>query len=260
MKKEVIRGQTPEERELRKKLLELAGLETELTQRELDLATIQIELHDFEARYLRIVGARLAELDEVQAQIAETEARLRPGDNNIRHQASKARAQAQESAQASSFTQEVIERKFEPSETLKKLYREVAKRIHPDLTVDEKERSLREQLMTEANHAYQEGDEAKLRSILEKWESSPESVKGEGIPAELVRAIRKIAQVNKRLHIIEIEITELEKSDLHQLKTEAEKAEREGRDLLAEMASRVEKDISLAKKRLTEIAIKGGIH
>lgn len=255
MKNEIVRGPTPEERELHKKILELSGLEEELTQRELDLATIQFELHNFEASYIRIVGARLAELDEVRAQIAETEARLNPRDNNVQHKASKARAQAQESAQATRANQEVRERKSESSETLKKLYREIAKRIHPDLTTDEKERKLREQLMAEANRAYQEGDEAKLRDILDKWENSPDSIKGEGIPAELVRVIRKIAQVKKRLDVIEKEITGLKESDLSQIKMEAEKAEREGRDLLAEMASRVNKDISLAKKRLTEIGI-----
>jgi len=40
MKNEIIRGQSPEEHELSIKLLELAGLEMELTQRELDLVTI----------------------------------------------------------------------------------------------------------------------------------------------------------------------------------------------------------------------------
>lgn len=69
----------------------------------------------------------------------------------------------------------------------------------------------------------------------------------------MVRVIRKIAQVEKRLRTIEIDIAQLEESDLYKLKTKAEKAEDEGRDLLAELASRVDEEINLASKRLAEI-------
>lgn len=253
MRTNITRTQTPEERELSRKRYELSELEAELAQRELDLATLQAELHTFEARYIRIVGVTYAELDEIEAQIAEAEARLKPKDNKIKEQAVKARAQAQGSAQAAGIAQEPREEKFKPSESLKKLYREIAKRIHPDLTLDEEERARREQLMGEANRAYEEGDEAKLQAILNEWESSPESVKGEGVASELVRVIRKIAQVEKRLRIIETEITQLEESDLYQLKTKVEVAEDKGRDLLAEMASRVDEQIARASRRLARI-------
>lgn len=255
MKTEIMRGQTPEEKELSRKLSELSELEAELAQRELDLATLQAELHTFEARYLRVVGVRYAELDEIKAQIAEAEALLKPKDNKIQEEAAKARAQAQESAQATGVVQERKEEKFIPSEGMKKLYRELAKRIHPDLVIDEEERISirRHQLMTEANRAYEEGDEAKLQSILNEWESSPESVKGEGIAAELVRVIRKIAQIEERLSVIELEITRLKESDLYQLKKKEEEAEDEGRDLLAEMASQVEEQIDRSKRHLDHL-------
>ena len=46
---------------------------------------------------------------------------------------------------------------------MKRLYREVAKRIHPDLTSDRADRAKRQQLMAEANEAYERGDEARLQ-------------------------------------------------------------------------------------------------
>ena len=55
MATEIIKNQTPEERELEKKQAELSSLEAELIQRELDLATLRAELAD-ESRYLRTVG------------------------------------------------------------------------------------------------------------------------------------------------------------------------------------------------------------
>jgi outer membrane lipopolysaccharide assembly protein LptE/RlpB len=105
--------------------------------------------------------------------------------------------------------------------------------------------------MTEVNLAYENGDEAKLRSILVDWESSPESVEGEGVGAELIRVIRKIAQIQKRLTSIDAEFRQLNTSDLYQLRAKADEAERQGRDLLKEMASQVQQQIVGAKKRLT---------
>lgn len=253
MSTEITRRRMPEERELAMKLSELAALESELSQRELDLATLRAELHVFQAQYFRIVGIRYAELDEIEAQVAEAQARLSPGERETQERAKQARFQAQESAQAAGAVQESGQQnEFSPSENLKKLFREVAKSIHPDLATDEEERARRHGLMAEANRAYEEGDEVRLQAILREWESSPESIKGNGPGAELVRVIRKIAQVQERLRIIEAEITQLEKSDLYQLQARVKEAEAEGHDLLAEMADRVDEQIADARRRLVE--------
>ena len=246
--------QTPEERELEKKQVELTALESELAQRELDLATLLAERHSFEGRYLRIVGTKYAKLDEIEAQILETQARQKPNDSKTQEQASQARARAQESAHDAGITEQSKETKeFQPSESLKQLYRNVAKAIHPDLTTDEEERARRQRLMAEANRAYEEGNEAKLQAILQEWESSPESVKGDGPGVELVRTIRKIAQVEERLRSIESEIATMKESDLYQLKTKVDEAKKEGHNLLAEMALQIEKQIADAQKRLNKI-------
>ena len=127
---------------------------------------------------MRIVGSRLAELDDIEAQIAEAGSRNKPKDREAQDRASQARAQAQESARAVEAEQEAGKREpFTPSENLRKVYREVAKRIHPDLATDDSERQRRHELMTEASGAYEEGDEARLEAILRDWESSPESRK-----------------------------------------------------------------------------------
>jgi DnaJ-domain-containing protein 1 len=69
----------------------------------------------------------------------------------------------------------------------------VAKRIHPDLATDSEDRLRRQILMAEANRAFEEGDEDRLRRILHEYEASPDAVKGDGAGADLIRAIRKIA-------------------------------------------------------------------
>jgi hypothetical protein len=108
--------------------------------------------------------------------------------------------------------------------------------------------------MTEANRAYEEGDEARLEAILRDWESGPESVRGEGPGAELVRVIRKIAQVEDRFIAIGAEIARLKESDLFSLKSQVDQAREKGRDLLAEMAARVNQQVLEARGRLRSIA------
>jgi len=118
------------------------------------------------------------------------------------------------------------------------------------------ERSRREKLMAEANLAYAEGNEGKLQSILNGWESSPDSVKGDEAGAELVRVIRKIAQVEERIRVIEAEMAELKSSDLWELKIKVGEAEKEGQDLLKEMSSQVKDRIAEAKTRMSALSSK----
>jgi hypothetical protein len=103
--------------------------------------------------------------------------------------------------------------------------------------------------MAEANRAYQQGDVDALRRILEEYESSPESVQGAGVAADLVRVIRQIRQVQKRLVQIELEIASLIDSDIAKLRAKADAARSEGRELLAEMAENVRRRIEVVRRR-----------
>src|ERR1019366_7205310 len=89
----------PEDEELAKKRLELAEIESQLADRELYVVTFRTELTAFERRYLKIVGARYAELDEINAEIAERLAQRR-ADKNVQDSAKQARARANESRSA----------------------------------------------------------------------------------------------------------------------------------------------------------------
>ena len=108
--------------------------------------------------------------------------------------------------------------------------------------------------MAEANLAYERGDEEKLRKILEDYETHPESVQGKGNSAELMRAIRKIAQIKSRIMEIRAEVEQLIQSDLYKLKVKVEEAERKGRDLLKEMAEVVDGRITEVRERLRQVS------
>ncbi len=248
----IVRHATPEEEELQRKLQELDALMGEVAEGEEELATLLVELHAFEQRYLRIVGRRYAELDRIEAEIAAILARLSPADTAAQQEAAEASARADESAEAAGAApaEPSPRERFVPPEGLKRLFREVAKRVHPDLTTNEQERVRRQRFMADANAAYEAGDQARLEAILREWEASPEAVEGGGVGAELVRAIRQIAQARARLKAIGAEMARLRESDLHELRAKAEAGEAEGRDVLAEMAMSLDEQIASARLRL----------
>lgn len=236
---------SPEEEELAKKKDELALLQVELADRELHLANLRVQLAAFEGSYLRCVGVLYAELDEWSAKLAELVAEEN-GTEQAHDVANQARVRATESRAASQC--EAAEAKdFVISPELKSLYREVAKRIHPDLATGDAIRKHRERLMTDVNRAYENGDAEELRRILQEYEDSPDSVCGTGVAADLVRVLRQLKQVENRLAQIEEEIVALEGSDIANLRAKSEAASSHGRDLLFEMAANVQDRINAVK-------------
>jgi hypothetical protein len=215
---------------------------------------LEAELHVFEFHYLAQVGKRYAELDEIEASIAEIEAQRDPENAELLERAEAARARAQESADALDASHSLPERRAgPPSESLKQLFRKVARVIHPDLAEGEEARARRQELMAAANRAYLTGDEARLAAVLNDWEEGPESVEGHSPAAELLRAVRQIARVEERIANVDRDVAFLEESDLHRLRLKVEAAEAAGRDMLAGMAAAIEPQIAQARVRLAAL-------
>ena len=242
----------PEERELELKQEEKNALQVDLAERELRAETLRAELGAFERQYLHFVGSRYAELDELKAEIAAHHAAEQPQDGRFQKAAAEARARAQETKLSAGEKSDEAPKSFEASPEMKRLYREVAKRVHPDLAGDGNERTRRQVLMAEANQAYERGDEDKLAKILTSYECSPESVEGEGAGAELIRVIRRISQARGRVAELDAEMDQLLHSDLYQLKSRLDEASKLGRDVLAEMTAKVEEQIQHAKLYLAK--------
>ncbi|NLY73922.1 MAG: molecular chaperone DnaJ [Firmicutes bacterium] len=255
MRTDLVREITPEEKELQKKLGELAALEAELAQRELDLVTFQAELAAFRNRYLQTLGKLYAELDAILAEIAALRARKKPPGHQAWQKAEQAWSKAQESAKAANEINEIKtkSKNFKPTSRLKQIYREIAKNFHPDLAANDEERNHYQQLMAEANQAYRNGDEQLLEKILLQAIHSPQAVKGVGTGVDLIRVIRKIAAVQERLKQITAEIAALKGSSLYKLKTNYETMKRKGIDLLAEMAGYLNRKIAEALVRLKRL-------
>lgn len=73
---------------------------------------------------------------------------------------------------------------------LRSLYREVSRRVHPDLTRDAADRLRRELLMRQANQAYEDGDSRRLRAILQEYEIGLEAPEEIAPAADVIAAVR----------------------------------------------------------------------
>jgi hypothetical protein len=244
---EITRRLKPEEEEILRKRAELDAIKATLAERELELADLRSHLAAFEGRYLRQVGVLYAELDEWKARIAEFRAQRNPS-GAARRQSEEAREQARQTHEAA-LGDASKHPDFTPAPELKRLFREVARKIHPDFAKDDPaDRDLRTRLMAEANRAYEAGDADALRRILDEYDDSADAIQGEGVGAELIRIIRQISQARKRIASIEQESATLRQSEVARLEQDAENAKQQGRDLLAELAAAARQQIQLARQ------------
>lgn len=223
---------TAEEEELESLEAELKELQDKLASAELSLATEQASLEAFERRYLATVGPPLARVDELVARRAAREAE-RIGDDEAAGAAEEASRQAAESAAAVAGV--VGDSGFSPPESLRDAFRRVARLVHPDLADTDQARAIRTRVMAEVNNAYRDGDLERLLRLESEWHNDPHAITGDDVAANLVRVIRRRAQVRRRLEEIERERQALSAGPLAGLRRRVEEAEASGRDLLADL-------------------------
>ena len=235
----------------------LDALEVELIEKELELETLRAELDQFQKQYMRIVGAKYAELDGLRAEIAAAEAARNPSDASVQEEASRARAQAEESERArDGFDRNAPEpTRFNPSNELKQLYKSIARKIHPDLATNENDRAHRTMVMIEVNKAYQAEDEGALRRILLDWDTVGAALERDARRTSAdVTAHQKVQDLRRRLHAIELELAALRSSELSLLTQKVHESELQGTDLLADLAAVVDRDIEEVRRHLAEYA------
>jgi hypothetical protein len=134
---------------------------------------------------------------------------------------------------------------------LKELYRQLARRYHPDLVTDPGERQRRNRLMAEINQAYSQRDLGALQILIQQ----PETVSVEEPLAVIqLRQLHQIrAQLERRLDRLRQERSSLFNSDLMWLKVQETLLAKKKRDLLGEMVEQLERDYAICLDRIDQL-------
>ena len=216
----------------------VAELDATFAERDAELSQIKADLAAFRINYRQRVGRLHEELDELERAINEAELGIL-----------SERVKENDRTDVKSAPREVAPRSL-TTDAVRRLFRDVAKTIHPDLADDDDERERRHRLMIEANRAYADGDEERLRWILQAWENSPEAVTGDDLDAIRLRLMRRIAQLEEQLTMVASDVADMKASPLWHLKAMVDSETAKGNDLMADMIRRLNRDIVVAKNRL----------
>lgn len=237
---------------------QLADLEARVAARERELTTLKIELQALQSQYLSEIGPLYEELGTLEAAIAEEEIRagLRPPplfDDDAEADANDGAPGSASDAPAASGGTAGCSNHATRSGNLKKIFRDVARAIHPDRAMDDRTRYRRHSLMAEANRAYAEQDEDRLRLILRAWEDSGDAGMGDLAEPGEIRARRRMARLGDRLVAIDAEMAGLRASAIARLKRRIDETAAQGWDLFAEMLREVKREIARATARLAKL-------
>lgn len=190
-----VRVTTPEAEQARpEERLERAvrAAEQALIEYEIAVETFRVEVENFSRLHHQKLGPMYTRLDELEADIAEATA-ARTGDPQDLRRAQEARARVMPMPgveelfhgwmdgdglfpeAVAMLTDQPVRppQRVRPSDEVRKLYRELARKAHPDLAQAEDERQRREEFITRVNAAYARGDEGLLRELAEEWAAGP---------------------------------------------------------------------------------------
>jgi hypothetical protein len=231
----IARQPRPEDAELFRRRAELASIRSRLAGREAVLDHLRAQLNSFEGRYIRQVGVLYIQLDEWEDRIAELNNPTQPQPEALEPEPGTELTPTDEPDPAAL--------------DLKSLFREVAKRIHPDRARSAHDELHRNHLMSQANAAFDRNDRDLLQRMLNGYDPSTDTGDDQPAAAQLARLTEQIAQTEQDILTLNTEIEALAASEMADLRDRTATAALEGRDLLAELAARVKGSIGIAMRR-----------
>ncbi|MGV9449846.1 hypothetical protein [Streptomyces sp. NPDC003635] len=241
--------------------------EQALIEYEIAVETFRVEVENFSRLHHQKLGPMYARLDELEARIAEARAE-RSGDPEDLRKAQEARARVMPMPgveelfhgwmdgdglfpEASAMLTDQPVRppqRVRPSEEARKLYRELARKAHPDLAQEDAERARREEFITRVNAAYARGDEALLRELAEEWAAGPAPKERTPSPAEELYA--RLEWLAERKELLGVVVRELEESAIGSM---LRLAPDDPDQLLEEIAEQLLADVAAREAELAEL-------
>jgi len=230
----IVPIQTPEEREYLRYLAEIESRQGRVAGLQAEVATLNLTLGRFNAEYQSRVGALFVELDRARLAIAEYERRiasLQQGEDDpaqverdVAAEFADQRADVEANAEETRQGQRDFARDRDTppldattANHLKELYRNLAKRYHPDLARTDDERRWREVIMRRVNAAFGRRDVAALQGVAQEADADDPAFESRSVGEKLVWAIREVARLDDLIIGLEGELVAIRASDAYHL-------------------------------------------
>lgn len=137
---------------------------------------------------------------------------------------------------------------------IKTLYRELAKRYHPDLAATEDERQWRTPRMAAVNAAYAARDVVLLQKLAAaKDEAEAPEPQIDSREALIIHLRHESQRLDELIERLEKEFDELTSSPALEMQLEASMAKRTGRDLIGEAVAELQRELGELERELREL-------
>ncbi|MCP4358382.1 MAG: DnaJ domain-containing protein [Chloroflexi bacterium] len=248
---------------------ELKRLQKELAKKETELSELYGSLQAFEAEYDERVGHLLEEYALLEAEVEAYMSRIRQirdeqtfgeGYQGVQDQYdAKWNAPHQEKPQVKNLQPKPV-----TAARLKKVYRQLARKYHPDLAKDEADRERRTAMMTAVNDAYKAGSLTELEALaLDEPQVEVQTVIRPDKPrvtprpqteTEMIRVLEEEIEHTRRLIFgMRDDLQNFHHRPLVELALDVRFAKRDGRDVLAELSTELERKIARKQVELDMI-------
>ena len=223
---------------------------------------LKSEVDVFQRRYNAHISHYYLELDKVELETQEYRLRLQLRRENVSEEeiearvescfrTSRARVDAHQEIDESQSTPEVDQLPPSKAKHLQNLYRKLAKRYHPDKTVDAEGQQRREQMMPLINRAYHEQDIQTLER-LSLGETEPH-ISEKTAPEKRAALQAELRSLNRAASDLRLEINRIKTGRTYQLKQQVENAKKTGTDLLSGLAKDLERKVKTGRTYLTRL-------
>ncbi|RKT16723.1 rhodanese-related sulfurtransferase [Streptomyces sp. 1114.5] len=230
----------PEQQELEERV---AAAELAWLSMDVDVQTLRVEIDNFALIHHQLLGPLYARLDELDALVAEAVA-ARTGLPEDRRRAAEARQQVEELPDLDALFDSVQEKREQsgreeagqgpeaappppavpaaparvrPGKEAQRIYRELVRRAHPDLTTDPAEQQRRADFLARVNEAYAYGDAAALEGLAAEWSTAPEAAPGVDSPDRLDWLRRRLDWLTAKIAETAAEQVRLEQTPMGEL-------------------------------------------
>ncbi|MGH2531506.1 MAG: J domain-containing protein [Thermomicrobiales bacterium] len=271
----IVRRLSAEEIEYARRLEGIERRKRHIVDVQADLEMLKVALARFELEYHARVGPVLAEIERIRLELAEYRRRIAwlragvdPDPAGLERELDEEFAARREEVEAEAAEARRYQRDFrrerarppvapDTEEEVRRIYRELAKRFHPDLAAATEERTRREEVMLQVNALFRERDLAGLRRLARETERDDPTFEERSLADKLAWSIRESERLDSVIVDLEAQVALLRQNDTYQfwqtpevLSSSIERLAESTREKLARLQQRLDDRTQIYRRML----------